>query len=851
MPSTRPLASPVALAVAAALAAPVLPAQQPAAGADSLEEVVVRGYRAQNQLAIDAKRGDLRIAEYLLSDDIGQQPDYNIADSFRRVPGVQTIFDEDEGRYVSIRGLNPSYTLGSMDGATLATAERGSRQLNMEAIPSTAVRSLEVIKSRTPDVDGNAIGGTINLVTRSAFDSDATFAALNAFIGTADSKSVPGKGYGRSSDDGINYRADGSFSTIFGADDAFGVVLSGSFSRKRRDQERLLPQQVPPNTGNFAGTTPAGTANLLWSNYPNSVDRYGGLAKFEFRPSDAFRSSLSATYYVQEDNELRHSLQLLNTAGGSFVRFNDFPIEKPLVAGNADFAWDVADQHRVSGRVSYSAAQFLEPSNELQFTLTGAAPTFNLRLVEDGIAQASNVDPRVSDPAQYRFSRYAPYEDDSDEYISEGQLDYGFNTERGDAGFGFQAGIKWRELTRDNDRRQDIFLPATATDLRLTPFNQAESYVPIYADFRQLFIDYTAFEAFFKANPALFLRDSLNSTRQTVGSDWQLTETVTAAYLLGQHKGERHSLVIGGRFESTDTDARTVQRRAVGTADVFTTQSRSGGYDDFLPSVTFGYELAEGLRLRLAYAEAVGRPDPSALAGAETVAANGDLSRGNPDLKARKGRSYDAALEYYAAGGGSLMSIGLFRKDVDDEIYSYLEQESLNGVVTNVTQPRNAESARITGLELNMIQNRLGFLPGFLANFGFSANATFLDGKTTIRATGARRDLSRLPGQAEFLGNVAVFYEAGGFRARLSYAYTGEYSTAVSATSPASDRTEGDFQQLDAQLRYALGERLELIGEVRNLSDERRINFTGAGQDVARDVNQFGRQFWIGAAMKF
>ena len=53
------------------------------------------------------------------------------------------------------------------------------------------------------------------------------------------------------------------------------------------------------------------------------------------------------------------------------------------------------------------------------------------------------------------------------------------------------------------------------------------------------------------------------------------------------------------------------------------------------------------------------------------------------------------------------------------------------------------------------------------------------------------------------------------------------------------------------QLRYALGERLELIGEVRNLSDERRINFTGAGQDVARDVNQFGRQFWIGAAMKF
>lgn len=811
----------------------------------------MRGYRAQNELAIEAKRTDLRIAEYLLSDDIGQQPDYNIADSFRRVPGVQTIFDEDEGRYVSIRGLNPSYTLGSMDGATLATAERGGRQLNMEAIPSTAVRSLEVIKSRTPDVDGNAIGGTINLVTRSAYDVEGRYAAFNAFIGTSDSQDVPGKGFGRSSDDGINYRADGSFSTTFGANDSFGIVASGSFSRKRRDQERLLPQQVPTNTANLPGVPPPGTANLLWSNYPNSVDRYGGLVKLEFRPAESFHSSVSGTYYVQEDNELRHSLQLLNTAGGSFVRFNDFPIEKPLVAGVADFAWDLADQHRISGRASYSAAQFLEPSNELQFSLTGAAPGFNLQLVDDGVAQPSNVDPRVSDPAQYRFSRYAPYQDDSDEYISEAQLDYGFNTGRGDGGFGFQAGVKWRELTRDNDRRQDIFLPATGVDLRLTPFNQPETYVPIYGDFRQLFIDYAAFDAFFRSNPASFTRDSLNSTRQTVGSDWQLTETVTAAYLMGQHRGERHSLVFGGRFETTDTDARTVQRRTVGTADVFTTQNRSGTYDDFLPSVTFGYELADGLRLRLAYAEAVGRPDPSALAGAEAVAANGDITRGNPELKARKGRSYDAALEYYGSGAGTLISVGVFRKDVDDEIYSFLQQELVNGVVTNVTQPRNAESARITGLELNLIQNSLGFLPGILSDFGFSANATLLDGTTTIRSGNLRRELSRLPGQAEFLANVAVFYERGGFRARLSYAYTGEYFTAVSASSPATDRTEGDFQQLDAQLRYAVGDTLEVITEVRNLTDERRINFTGPFQDLARDVNQFGRQFWVGAAMKF
>src|SRR5690606_18666197 len=126
-----------------------------------------------------------------------------------------TVFDEDEGRYVSVRGLNPSYTLGSFDGATMATAERGNRQLNMEAIPSTAVGGLEIIKSRTPDIDGNAIGGTVNLRTRSAFDHYGLYAVANAFVGGSNSTAVPGKGYNRGSDDGMNFRFDGTVSKTF------------------------------------------------------------------------------------------------------------------------------------------------------------------------------------------------------------------------------------------------------------------------------------------------------------------------------------------------------------------------------------------------------------------------------------------------------------------------------------------------------------------------------------------------------------------------------------------------------------------------------------------------------------
>ena len=312
------------------------------------DDIIVTGYARQNAQAIAAKRDDDRIGEFLASDEIGQQPDYNISDSFRRLPGVTTVFDEDEGRYVGIRGMNPNFTVGTLDGAVLATAERQNRQLNMEAIPTTAVARLEVIKSRTPDIEGNAIGGLVNLRSRSAFDRGARTFVGNAFVGTSDSRAVPGRGFKRPSDDGINYRADATLTTRFGADDSWGLVLTGAYSRKRRDQERLNPTGYTQ----VNGVTVA--SGIISAGYPNTVDRYGGTAKLEWRPDPRVQAELSGTYFQQSDNELRHQQQLtrgtvdttrttggtarVNTAGG-FLRFNDFPLEKPLHVAQGKAQW--------------------------------------------------------------------------------------------------------------------------------------------------------------------------------------------------------------------------------------------------------------------------------------------------------------------------------------------------------------------------------------------------------------------------------------------------------------------------------------------------------------------------------
>jgi len=815
-----------------------------AQSANEVSELVVVGYRAQNAQAVAEKREDDRVAEYLSADDIGAQPDYNIADALRRLPGVQTQFDEDEGRYVSIRGLNPSYTLGALDGATLATAERQNRQLNMEAIPSGAVRQVVVAKSRTPDMDGNAIGGTLNLITRSAFDVSDMYAAGTVMIGMSDSQAVPGEGFNRDTDDGLNYRVDATVSKRFGADGQFGVLFGVNFMERNRDQERLLPQTVP--AGISATPTPVstlGTTDLLWSNYPNTITRYGGILKLEYEPVDSFRSALTLAHYKQDDNELRHSQRLRNQTGNnaSFVRFNDFPLEKPLTVIQWKNNWDISDRQHLEARASYSEATFLEPSNQLQFNLSGAALNFDLALNGDGVPVASNIDPRAANPANYVLAgnAFAPYEDDSDEYVEEVALDYGFNTKPGDMGWGLGVGAKWREITRDNDRTTWNWV-YNGAPLTLDQFDVQHSYTPIYANFNQLFIDFDAFNTFFEQNRASFT----GGRNEAVTSDWVFTEEVSAAYALLRHAGERHTVIVGGRFEDTQTLVERARTEGASVSRV----AREGGYDDFLPSITVSYDLTDRLKLRAAAFQAVGRPNPSQLASGETVnQTTGAINRGNPDLQARKGDSYEASLEYYLPGNEGLFAVGVFRKEIENEIITRLTPGAgPNG--EDVTQPINVTTAEVTGLELNAVVNTLP-LPGLLSNFGVSANATFLDG--SFDTGGTRGSVDLLQGQSDFLFNMALFYEQGPFRARASYAHIGEATTSVSATdaSGLSDRIDEATNTVDLQARYTLTSGVELIAEVRNVTDEDKVNLTGNG--VYRDVSFYGRQFWVGASAKF
>jgi iron complex outermembrane recepter protein len=833
---------------------PTLAAAQEA-DAGTGEDIVVTGFLLQNKLAIDEKRQSDVTADFLAADEINRQPDFNIADAFRRAPGVFTIFDEDEGRYVGIRGLNPGFTVATIDGAGIASSERGNRQINMEMIPSSAVKRLDIVKSRVPAEEGNAIGGTIKLVTRSAFDLPGFFAAGSASIGYTDSQDVPGTGLGRESNNGPSFRVEGTASTTF-ADDTIGILLSGAYLQRRRDQQRY----IPTNYAAPLGGTLAAPNGFLYGGYPNTIDRFGGMGKIEYQPDDNLYASLLVSRYTQEDTELRHFQQLNRqgtttqtgansaafTAGNAFVRFNDFFIDKPLFTVQGKAKWISDDGHKLESLFSYSKATFHEPSNEIQFNTS--ANNSNLGgsyTVENGIPTLTLANSSFYlNPANYLFASYDFYDQDNDDIVHEYEVNYGYNTERGDLGVGFDAGLQLRTTVRNFDEQRLRARPGAVNTLTLNGLVTDNSFVAPFANQPMLFLDAVGFLSFFNANRATFA-----ITESNTAADYRFNEKVLAGYGQFVAQGERYKLIAGARYEKTET---TVVRPR-GAAIV----ARDNSYENVLPSITGYYDLTDNLKLRGAYYKALGRPNPLDLAGAEVVSTGGDgvpqLTRGNPDLEARISDNIDLSLEYYFPGNQGVFSVGLFYKDIDNEIFSFTDLETIDGVSTRVTQARNVAGAKVKGVEVNFIQNRLDFLPGPFADFGVSTNYTYIDGEVDVTgAGGVFLRKSRLLQQPKTIFNASLFFNSGPFEARATYARSSEFLTAL-ATLPTTDQDRQDrpYDQWDLTARFDLNDNIQLTAEARNITNERRANFqTALSGNVLRDFNIYGRTFFVGVAFK-
>ena len=202
-----------------------------AAAPEEPEEIVVTGYFEAVQESLDKKRKSNVVSDTISADDMGKLPANNVSEAMARMPGVNAVRSATtgEGDRVTVRGLSTELNNYSINGVRLGGA--GSRDdvfyrgVRLSVLPPDGIKEITVFKTLTPDRDGDALGGSIDISTPTAFDQDPTYIRLSAEGGLLDKF-----------DHRKSAQVSGAASRRFS--DNFGVFVSASWSRRKSQFEQ-------------------------------------------------------------------------------------------------------------------------------------------------------------------------------------------------------------------------------------------------------------------------------------------------------------------------------------------------------------------------------------------------------------------------------------------------------------------------------------------------------------------------------------------------------------------------------------------------------------------------------------
>jgi iron complex outermembrane recepter protein len=834
------------LSAGTALAGMPATAQTPATDAN---EIVVTGSRLRIAQEVDLKRAEDIVTDSISADDIAAVPDFNIPDALRRIAGVAAEFDEDEGRFVNVRGVDANLNVVTLDGIAIpSSGDFGGtgRAVNLEFLPSTSVKRLQIFKTFTPDIDGGSVGGQVNLITRSAFDRSARSIVARATVSQYEQSDIP-------PGNRLPLRFEVTGATRFGSDRQFGLVLTGLYSVRSRDQVKFFSVNGFP--GAFPNIVPADRFNV--SLFDNDQTRYGANGKFEFKQGDTY-AFLSGYYYKQKETESRYvnNLQLRAadivetspTTGRasqsvSNIANDYFPIE--TAGKGAQFLFDQRfGKLRLVSTIGYGEQRFDHETPALNFQsarrteLGFTIDTSNLVQMRSGV----NTPAFFATPANYTAT-LARFRDLSTvEGLLNAKTSLAWNAEPGAHGLGFKLGAEYRRLRRARDNEQFDLSVANRAALRLTDLLDPASYQSSYQPEPFIFLSTDRMRAFFATAP--LVRDATAST----SADFVYVEKITSGFAMGSLTGDNYKIIAGARYEATRFTADAAGQ--VGAV--------RSSFQNFLPSINARVDLAPGLVARAAYSRTLGRPNPGDLAATTTVTPAATdaptaliVTRGNPDLRARQSDNFDVSLEYYFDGSNGLLSAALFSKNIKGDIFTLRTRGDFQGQTAEFRQNINAEGSRIKGIELSASLGRMPFLPGALSGLGISANVTFIEGRMTIPSQVPGNTIAitttELPQrirQPEFIANAALFYNWKGFEARVAYNRTSSFLTSL-------NQSENAYSQVDASMRYNFG-RLTVSLEGRNLTSADRIQRAGLNDfNFLFGKIEIDRSFHLGVTLSY
>ena len=818
-------------------------------GADN--EILVIGQGANQASALSRQREADGISSVLTRDSIGQFPDQNVAESIRRLPGVNVLNDQGEGRFVSVRGLDPELNASSLNGVRLPSPESDVRSVALDVISSDLIESVEIKKSLTPDMDADTIGASIEIKTTSAFDRKKGLFAVKAEGSYNDyANSVTPKG-------SID------FSTRIG--DNVGISGGISYYKREFETDNIEAADWKQKDGI------AYAEEVEYRDYDVTRERISGTLNVDVRASDYTTVFVRGNYSQFDDQEYRRRTTIIfdeAPASGTdtSASFTD-------ADGRIEVRRDIKDRFERQRIATYQVGLDHDDgiweahlsgswarSSELE---NGSVDPTRFRARFDGDGVDVNMDysdertPLYSvtagadqffDPANYKFNRaeLTRLSDSVDtEYALKGDLARSFLTDGGE--FTVQAGVKSRWRTKSYDMN-GVFYGDYDGDYTLADVLGQQTYR--ITDMGPV-ASYTGATDFLFANLGKFEVDPYESDLLSLPSDYTADEDILAGYLLGRYDSSTLRVIGGLRAERTSNElsGQLVADDGDEVTDVIPVNV-SRRYTDWLPSLTVRFQPQERLVLRLAGYKSLVRPKLSKMVPRFTINDDLEAEFGNPDLLPYRAWNADASAEYYFSSNGAV-SVGAFYKSVDNFIVDQTlpEAGTFQGVeYEELTRAINGEKAEIFGVEASFSQ-LLDFLPSPLDGFLVNLNYTYTDATGTVLTDGdidKPRKIS-LPSSSKHTFNAVLGYEKGPFDFRLAGTYRDKYLDELGGDET-TDRMVDSHFQLDASLKLKVTKNIRLFAEWININNAKYFayqNFEGAKRNLQYEV--YGSTIKFGA----
>lgn len=878
-----------ALAVAASPAfAQAAPPPAPAPGDqtaadDGSNDIVISGFRAALRSATAKKKNSEAVVESVSAEDIGKLPDNGIGESIARLPGISAQRNAGRANIISIRGFGPDFSTTTLNGRQQTTTN-DSRAVEFDQYPSEVLAGVDVYKSSEADITAGGLVGSINLRTIRPLDVGSRILAIGGRGTYIDQKLQPS-----SSDKG--FRVYGTFVDKF-ADDRIGVALSAAYT----DEPYQTRDFNAWGYGNY-GPTQYGMNGIKTWFESDKLRRFGLNGTIQIKATDAITLSVDGFYSRFDDKVDQRGFEMPFNCGGGcghdqILNFtadsrglvtaatirgtpvienyaNDRIANTYALAGN--LKWDNGGKTRALLDLSWSRTDRkddrLETTAGLGRALPNATATVGYTLTDKGPVFTSNYNGSSSalvltdvegwsgTPVQAGYDKIRKSKDDLIEARGEIEQDVGEFLKS--IKLGVDHTYRTKVLTQDEAFLSPPGGATTATipsNLILAPVQLDRGLGPILAYDPRVLV----------SNGVLVYIPNPFGASQA----YNVTEDVWTPYAMANLNADLGSAKLTGNIGIQGIHTSLTSKGA-------TLPTVKDSYWMFLPSMNLNFRFQNDFVIRFAASQQIMRPRMDQLTNIVNFGVDNTRTPpiyvgggGNPLLRPYKATAFDLNFEKYFGTKGYI-ALQTFYKNMN----TYIDPSAfdLNFDYSGFPKPAGTTPSSPIGQFSGPVNTRGGHIYGFeiagtipfdlfakaLSGFGLTGGFGYTE--TKVKDFAGRT--TRIPGYSKYVGNLTVYYEAGGFNLRGSMRYRSGFLGDFSLFSGGLDRQQVLAETVyDAQVGYDFPANSALHGLSLYLQGQ---NLTDTRSATVADVNgaafpgawlkyqTYGRRFVGGFTFKF